>query len=49
MLKATLPNIISPTQSAFMPGRLNMDIVIVAFEAMHTMKNRMKGRKGSMA
>jgi hypothetical protein len=48
-MKHVLNLIISPHQSAFLPGRLIMDNVTVAFEALHTMGTRLKGRKRYMA
>jgi hypothetical protein len=48
-LKKVLPHIISHNQSAFIPGRLITDNILVAFEALHTMSGRMKGRVGYMA
>jgi hypothetical protein len=44
-LKKILAHVISPNQSAFIPGRLITDNIIVAFEALHTMDKKMKGKK----
>jgi hypothetical protein len=48
-LKLVLSAIISPNQSAFVPGCLITDNILVAYKALHTMTTRMKGKKGNMA
>ena len=48
-LKQILPQIISPTQSAFVPSRLITDNILVAYEYLHAMHCRKKGKKGSIA
>jgi hypothetical protein len=48
-LKKILPKIISPTQSAFIPGRPIIDNILAAYETLHTMNSRMNGKKGYMA
>jgi hypothetical protein len=47
-LKKILLSIISPTQSAFLLERLITDNVLVAYETLHTMHARMKGKQGFM-
>ena len=47
-LKQVLPNIMSPTQGAFVIGRLFTDNVLLAYETLHTMHCRKKGKKGYM-
>jgi hypothetical protein len=47
-LKTVLPAIISPTQSAFIPGWLISDNIIAAYETMHTMQTRMWSKEGYM-
>lgn len=47
--KKNLPTIISCFQSPFIPGRLISDNVLVAYEALHTMHTKLKGKKGFMA
>ena len=48
-LKVFLPEIISPTQSAFVPSRLITDNILVAYKCFHTIKNKREGREGLCA
>ena len=48
-LKRVLDAVIDELQSAFVPGRLITDNVLVAFETMHCIDQRKKGKKALMA
>ena len=48
-IKLVLPNIISDVQSAFVPNHLITDNTTVAFELLHRMRNKRKGKRGQMA
>jgi hypothetical protein len=48
-LKEVLPEIISPIQSPFGPGRLITNNVLVAYESIHTIKNKRSGGNGLCA
>jgi hypothetical protein len=47
-LKVVLPKIISPTQSAFIPGRLITDNILAIYETLHSMQTRMWSKVGFM-
>ena len=48
-LKKILHSVINEAQSAFVPGRLIKNNVVVAFETMHSIAKRKKGKVRSMA
>ena len=48
-LKLILPDVISTTQSSFLPGRMITDNILVAYECFHTIKNKRGGREGLCA
>lgn len=48
-LKKILPEIISPSQSAFVPGRLITNNVLLAYEMTHYLQARRRGREGVAA
>ena len=48
-MKRILAEIIDELQSAFVPGRLITDNVLVAFETMHCIDGRKKGKEALMA
>ena len=48
-MKTMLPQVISESQSAFMPGRMITDNVIIAFETIHYLKNLRQSNNVQMA
>lgn len=48
-LKKVLPMIISPNHGAFIPGKLITDNILVAYETLHTLNTKKKGRASYMA
>lgn len=48
-VKAILPSIISPSQSAFVPRRLIGDNTLIAYELLYYMRNKRRGNVGYAA
>ncbi|XP_057803521.1 uncharacterized protein LOC131018835 [Salvia miltiorrhiza] len=48
-LKKVLPGLIDRSQSAFVEGRLIQDNILIAFEAIHSMKKKTRGKHGFFA
>lgn len=48
-LKEVLNDVVSETQSAFIPGRLISDNIMIAYEVMHYLKCKKTGNDGFMA
>ncbi|KAA3480199.1 reverse transcriptase [Gossypium australe] len=48
-IRVVIHKCIDPAQSAFVPGRLITDNVLLAYEILHTLKNKKAGKKGLMA
>ena len=46
-LKVVLPDVISPSQSALVPGWLITDNVLLAYELTHYLNNKRKGAEGA--
>ena len=48
-MKTVLPRVISDSQSAFVPGQMITDNVIMTFEVLHYLKNLGEGKNVQMA
>lgn len=47
--KLVLPGLVNKAQSTFVEGRLIQDNVLIAFEALHAMKNKRRVKSGDLA
>ena len=43
-LRSILDDVISPIQSAFVTSRIITDNILLAYESLHTIKNKKKGK-----
>lgn len=48
-MKGFLQGVVSENQSAFIPGRLISDNILVSYEVMHHLKRKKRGKEGCMA
>jgi hypothetical protein len=48
-MKTILPFVVSDSQSAFVPGRMISDNIMIAFEIIHFLKNKRVGKVPQMA
>ncbi|KAM6584602.1 hypothetical protein CsatB_011604 [Cannabis sativa] len=48
-MKPYMDTIVADTQSAFIPGRLISDNILISFEVLHYLKRKRKGKEGFMA
>lgn len=48
-LKDLLTDIVAANQSAFIPGKLISDNILVSYEVMYYLKRKIRGKKGFMA
>lgn len=48
-MKEFMSEVISENQSAFVPGRIILDNIMISYEVMHYLKRKRRGNEGSMA
>lgn len=48
-MKSVLPGLVNLAQSAFVAGRSIQDNILIAFEVIHMMKNKRRGKSGDVA
>lgn len=48
-MKGMLQSVVAENQSAFIPGRLISDNIMISYEVMHYLKKKRRGEEGVMA